>query len=141
LALGDPTTIDIVKPYIAPELYRYQYPARSMLQAGAILCGASDWPVSTANPFVAMFEAETRLGKMGVLDSTQTVPRTEMLYAYTINAAKALRMEKKIGSLEPGKIADLIIVDRDVMNVNPMAFRNSRILITIFEGQPVYVAP
>ena len=140
-ALGDPTTIDIVKPYIAPELYRYQYPARSMLQAGATLCGASDWPVSTANPFIAMFEAETRLGKMGVLDSTQTVPRTEMLYAYTINAAKALRMEKKIGSLEPGKIADLIIVDRDVMNVNPMAFRNSRILITIFEGQPVYVAP
>ena len=137
-ALGDPTTIDIVKPYIAPILYQYQYPARSLLQSGAVICGASDWPVSSANPFIAMYEAETRLGVMGVLDSTQAVPRTEMLYAYTINAARALRMENKIGSLETGKYADLIILDRDVMYVDPFSFRQTKVLVTIFEGKPVY---
>lgn len=47
-AFGDVTTIDIVKQYIDPSLYKWQYPARSLLQAGASICGASDWPVSTA---------------------------------------------------------------------------------------------
>jgi len=139
-ALGDPTTIDIVKPYISPELYKYQYPARSMLQAGATLCGASDWPVSSANPFIAIYEAETRMGKLGVLDSTQTVPRIEMLYAYTINAAKAMRMENIIGSLAPGKSADIIRVDRDVMNVNAGECKNTKILWTMFEGKLIYLA-
>jgi len=80
-AFGDVTTIDIVKPCIAPSLYKWQYPARSMLQAGAIICGASDWPVSSANPFEAIYCAETRKGPMGVLDSTQRMPRMEMMYA------------------------------------------------------------
>jgi predicted amidohydrolase YtcJ len=56
---------------------------------------------------------------MGVLDSTQCMPRMEMLYAYTINAAKAMMAEKKIGSLEPGKYADLIMLDRDIIIINP----------------------
>jgi predicted amidohydrolase YtcJ len=125
-ALGDVTTIDIVKPYISPDLYQWQYPARSILHANAIICGASDWPVSTANPFEAIYEAETRNGKMGVLDSTQCVPRIAMLYAYTINAAKALRQERFIGSLTPGKSADLILVDRDVLNVSPEAWNDRK---------------
>jgi predicted amidohydrolase YtcJ len=139
-ALGDPTTIDIVKPYISPELYKYQYPARSLLHAGTVLCGASDWPVSSANPFIAIYEAETRMGRMGVLDSTQAVPRIEMLYAYTINAARAMRMENKIGSLAPGKSADLILVDRDVMNISAEACKNTKVIWTLFEGKPVYRA-
>jgi len=137
-ALGDPTTIDIVKPYIAPELYKYQYPARSLLQAGATICGASDWPVSTANPFMAIYEAETRRGKLGVLDSTQCMPRMAMLYAYTINAAQALMAEKSIGSIAPGKYADLVLVDRDVLTVSPEAMKDTKVLWTMFEGKLVY---
>jgi len=139
-AFGDITTIDIVKPYIDPSLYKWQYPARSMLQAGAIICGASDWPVSTANPFEAIYNAETRRGPMGVLDSTQCMPRMEMLYAYTINAAKAMRAEKKIGSLEPGKYADIIMLDRDILIINPEAMKDTRVLWTMFEGKKVYEA-
>lgn len=139
-ALGDPTTIDIVKPYIAPELYKYQYPARSLLQAGATICGASDWNVSSANPFEAIYEAETRSGKLGVLDSTQCMPRIAMLYAYTINAAKALMMEKKIGSLAAGKSADVILVDRDVLTVAPESMKQAKVLWTMFEGKVVYEA-
>ncbi len=139
-ALGDPTAIDIVKPYIDSELYRYQYPARSLLQAGATICGASDWNVSTANPFEAMYEAETRRGKLGVLDSTQCMPRMAMLYAYTINAAKALMQENTIGSITPGKYADIISVDRDVLTVSPEAMEKTKVVWTMFEGKITYMA-
>lgn len=137
-AFGDVTTIDIVKPYIDSSLYKWQYPARSMMQAGTIICGASDWPVSTANPFEAIYNAETRLGPKGVLDSTQCMPRIDMLYAYTINASKALRMENKIGSIAAGKYADLILADRDVLTIVPEQMQQTKILWTMFEGKIVY---
>jgi predicted amidohydrolase YtcJ len=137
-AFGDITTIDIVKPCIDPSLYKWQYPARSMLQAGTTICGASDWPVSSANPFEAIYCAETRKGPMGVLDSTQCMPRMEMMYAYTIEAAKALMLEKKIGSLKAGKYADMILIDRDVLSVSPEEMQLARVLWTMFEGRVVY---
>ena len=137
-AFGDVTTIDIVKPCIDPSLYKWQYPARSMLQAGTTICGASDWPVSSANPFEAIYCAETRKGPMGVLDSTQCMPRIEMMYAYTIEAAKALMLEKKIGSLKAGKYADMIAVDRDVLTVSAEEMQAARVLWTMFEGRIVY---
>jgi predicted amidohydrolase YtcJ len=139
-AYGDITTIDIVKPYISPELYKYQYPARSLLNAGCTICGASDWPVSSANPFEAMAKAETRKGPMGVLDSTQCMPRMAMLYAYTSNAAKALLKETTIGSIQPGKFADLVMVDRDVMMVNAEALNYTKVVWTMFEGKIIYRA-
>ena len=64
-------TIELVKPYIDPELYRWQYPARSLLDAGATISGASDWFVSTPNVFAAIYQAETRKGTEGVLDPAQ----------------------------------------------------------------------
>jgi len=137
-AFGDVTTIDIVKPYIDPSLYQWQYPARSLLQAGATICGASDWPVSTANPFEAIYNAETRKGPMGVLDSTQCMPRIAMLYAYTSEAAKVLLQEKKIGSLEIGKSADMILLDRDILAISPEVMRDTQVLWTLFEGRKVY---
>jgi len=140
-AFGDVTTVDIVKPYIDPSLYKWQYPARSMLQAGATICGASDWPVSTANPFEAIYSAETRFGPKGVLDSTQCMPRIAMLYAYTINAAKAMMAEKNIGSLEPGKSADMILLDRDILTIPPEEMKDTNVLWTIFEGKKVYSIP
>jgi Amidohydrolase family len=67
-ATAEPDTIELVKPYIDPELYRWQYPARSLLDAGATISGASDWFVSSPNVFWAIYEAETRKGVEGVLD-------------------------------------------------------------------------
>ena len=77
---------------------------------------------------------------MGVLDSTQCMPRMAMLYAYTSEASKVLMLEKKIGSLQTGKYADLILLDRDVLTVNPEAMQNTRVLWTLFEGKKVYEA-
>jgi predicted amidohydrolase YtcJ len=140
-AIAGTDTIDILQPYVDPEIYKWQYPARSMLDAGATISGASDWPVSTANPFLAIYNAETRKGPKGVLDASQDMPREAMLYAYTINAARAMNQEKILGSIEPGKLADLTLVDRDVLTVSPEEARETKVLWTMANGAFVYRAP
>jgi predicted amidohydrolase YtcJ len=139
-AFGDFTTFDIVKPYIDPSLYKWMYPTRSLLQNGGTICGASDWPVTTANPFPAITRAETRLGPKGVLDSTQRMPRIDMLYAYTINAAKAMMADAQIGSLTVGKSADMILLDRDVLTVSPEEVSETKVVWVVFEGAMVFDA-
>ena len=131
-------TIELVKPHIDPSLYAWQYPARSLLNEGGIIAGASDWPVSTANIFYAIYEAETRKGPMGVLDASQRVPREAMLYAYTRNAAQALGEQDRIGSIVPGKQADFALVDRDVLTVSAEEARETRVLWTVVGGKTVF---
>jgi predicted amidohydrolase YtcJ len=130
-------TIEIVKPYLDPEIYRWQYPARSILDSGGIISGASDWPVSTANVFYAIYQAETRKGSEGVLDPSQDMPREAMFYAYTRNSAHAMNMDS-IGTIAPGKSADLILLDRDVLTVSPEEMRDTKVLWTMVAGKTVY---
>jgi predicted amidohydrolase YtcJ len=132
-------TIEIVKPYLAPEIYKWQYPARSILDNGGIISGASDWPVSTANVFYAIYQAETRKGSEGVLDPSQAMPREAMFYAYTRNSAHAMNLDS-IGSIAPGKRADLILLDRDVLTIPPEKMRETKILWTMVAGKTVYRA-
>jgi predicted amidohydrolase YtcJ len=132
-------TIEILKPYVDPEIYRWQYPARSILDNGGIISGASDWPVSTANVFRAIYQAETRKGAEGVLDASQDMPREAMFYAYTRNSARAMNLDS-IGSITPGKRADLVLLDRDVLTVSPEAMRNTKVLWTMVAGKIVYRA-
>lgn len=133
-------SIDLVQPYVTPEIYQWQYPARAMLDAGAVIAGASDWSVSTPNVFNAIYEAETRMGPKGVLDARQDMPREAMLYAYTINAARAMNQQDKLGSIEPGKVADLTLVDRDVLTVSPEIMRDTQVVWTMVGGEWVYRA-
>lgn len=137
-ASAEPDTIEIVKPYVDPEIYKWQYPARSILDNGGVISGASDWPVSSANVFWGIYQAETRKGKEGVLDASQAMPREAMFYAYTRNSAQAMNLLDRIGTLAPGKRADLILIDRDVLTVSPEEMRDAKILWTIVAGKTVY---
>ncbi len=137
---AEPDTIEILKPYIAPEIYKWQYPARSLLDNGAIISGASDWPVSTANIFRATYEAETRKGSEGVLDASQAMPRLAMFYAYTRNSAIAMNMPATLGTIAPGKRADLVLLDRDVLTVSPEQMRDTKVVWTMVGGKTVYRA-
>jgi predicted amidohydrolase YtcJ len=132
-------TIEIVKPYLDPDVYKWQYPARSILDNGGIISGASDWPVSTANVFRAIYQAETRKGAEGILDPSQDMPREAMFYAYTRNSARAMNLDS-IGSIAPGKRADLILLDRDVLTVSPEQMRDTKVLWTMVAGKTVYRA-
>jgi len=137
-AVADPSTNEQVKPYLDPSIYRWMYPARSILDTGAVISGASDWPVSTANPFAATYQAETRSGPQGVLDASQRMPREAMLYAYTRNSAQALGQLKDIGTIAPGKYADLALIDRDVLTVPAEELKSAAVVFTMFEGKIVY---
>ncbi|HEX4151733.1 MAG TPA: amidohydrolase [Steroidobacteraceae bacterium] len=137
-AVADPSTNEQVKPYIDPSIYRWMYPARSMLDSGAVIAGASDWPVSSANPFEAIYQAETRSGPQGVLDAAERMPREAMLYAYTRNSALVLDQLKEIGSIAPGKRADLALIDRDVLTVPAEEMKDARVLFTMWGGKIIY---
>ena len=137
-AVADPSTNEVVKPYIDPQIYAHMYPARAMLEAGATIAGASDWPVSSPNPFEAMAQAETRTGPQGVLDAGQRMPREAMLLAYTRGSAQVLDQLDQIGTLAPGKRADLVLVDRDVLTVSPDELRGAKVVWTLFGGRVVY---
>ncbi len=132
-------TIEILKPYLDAAIYKWQYPARSILDNGGIISGASDWPVSTANVFRAIYQAETRKGTEGVLDFSQAMPREAMFYAYTRNSARAMNLDS-IGAIVPGNRADLVLLDRDVLTVSPEEMRDTKIVWTMVAGKIVYHA-
>jgi predicted amidohydrolase YtcJ len=138
-AEASPDTIEILKPYLDAEIYKWQYPARSILDNGGIISGASDWPVSSANVFSAIYQAETRKGPEGVLDASQAMPREAMFYAYTRDSAKALNLDS-IGVIAAGTRADLILLDRDVLTVSPEDMRETKVLWTMVAGKTVYRA-
>jgi predicted amidohydrolase YtcJ len=137
-AIADQSTNEQVKPYIDPSIYRWMYPARSMLEAGAEIAGASDWPVSTANPFAAMYQAETRVGPQGVLNAAERMPRIAMLYAYTRNSAHVLNQLSEIGSLAPNKRADFALLDRDVLTVPAEELKDTKVVFTMLGGKIVF---
>ncbi|MBD2839139.1 amidohydrolase [Pseudomonas sp. JM0905a] len=139
-ASGDEYTLDMVKPYVSAFAFRYQYPAHSLLQQGATIAGASDWPVSSPNPWQAIYQAVTRDGPKGVLNADERIDRETMLQAYTLNAARTIGLEQRIGSLAPGKQADFIILDRDVLSVADKDLADTRVLKTYFGGREVFDA-
>ncbi len=140
-ASGDEYTLDMVKPYVSAFAFRYQYPAHSLLQQGATIAGASDWPVSSPNPWQAIHQAISREGPKGVLNADERIDRETMLQAYTLNAARTIGLEQRIGSLTPGKQADFIILDRDVLSVADKDLAETRVLKTYFAGREVFSTP
>lgn len=116
-ARPDNYSVDAVLPYIGPERQSRLYPAGSFVAAGAPIAGGSDWNVSTFNPFEAMGTAYSRMNpeepKRPMLGKAEDkVGLHDMLVAYTTNAARMIGREQEIGSLEPGKVADLVVLDK-----------------------------
>ena len=132
-----------IEPYLGADRYRYLYPAGSLHAAGAVIAGGSDWDVSSYDPFRAMETAVTRVGEHSSrppLNIEERIPLTTAIDAYTINAAMALGQEGTIGSLEVGKRADLVVLDRDMLTVDPMTIGDTVVLATWLDGRLVHEA-
>jgi predicted amidohydrolase YtcJ len=117
-----------LEPYLRPDRYRHLYPAGRLHAAGGMIVGGSDWDVSSYNPFCAFQTAVTRIGRKGQkpLNIEERIPLTTAVDAYTINAAYAMKQDKTTGSLEVGKRADLVVLDRNIFTVDdpiPLAIR------------------
>ena len=121
------------------------YPVRSLKAAGAVLLGGSDAPVDTRDPrpFINMTVAVTRrIPGQPALNPAEDISIREAIDAYTINGAKYLNLDRDAGSIEVGKSADLVIVDRDILALadggKPDGIVDTRVLQTWFMGKEVY---
>jgi len=127
-------------PYIGPLRSRYLYAARSLRDAGALIVGGSDWGVSSFDAFIAMEHAITRSAGKGQppLLPEQSLTLQDMVDAYTINAAAALKQEHTTGSLENGKRGDFIVLDRDIFAIDAVDLHETQVLATYLDGRRVY---
>lgn len=131
-----------LEPYLGPDRYRYVYPAGSLHRAGATIIGGSDWDISSYNPFKAFQVAVTRSGGPGQkpLNLDERIPLRTAIDAYTVNAAYAMKQEAITGSLEAGKRADLVVLDRDILTIDPETIGDTKVLATYLDGRLVYSA-
>jgi len=133
---------DLTLPVLGPARSRWIYPIASLLNSGAVVVGGSDWTVSSLNPLDAIQVAITRRsiddppGPAWIPEERADLPR--MLAAYTINAAYAVKMERETGSLEPGKLADMIVLDRNLFEVPTTDLHKVKVLQTLLEGREVW---
>jgi len=118
------------------------YAFRSLIDAGATVAFGSDWTVAPATPLEGIYAAVTRRTIDGQHIEgwvpEQRITVEEALTAYTINAAYAGFDDLKMGSLEPGKLADLVILDRNITTISPGDINNTKVEMTIVGGKVVY---
>ena len=122
---------------------QHMWPHRALIDAGVPAPGHSDSYVCSPNPFVALWAMVNRKSDSGVsLDSrgaaSQAVTVEEALRAYTILGAYSGREEDIKGSLEVGKLADLAVLDRDLMTIPKTDIRNVEVDMTIVGGEVMY---
>lgn len=138
-AQQDNYTVEAALPYIGPERQARLYPARAFVAAGANVAGGSDWNVSSFNPFEAMATAVARTNpkepQRGVLGADQAMKLSEMFAAYTVNAARMLGRDAEIGSLQVGKAADVVVLDRTLDDSSSAEqIRGTRVRTTFANG-------
>jgi predicted amidohydrolase YtcJ len=120
------------------------YAWRRLLDTGAVIASGSDFPVEPANPFLGLYAAVTRQDRFGLPDngwySDQALSREEALHSFTLAAAYAAHQEDRMGSLEAGKWADFIIVDRDYFEIPAAEIDDIAVLQTWVGGELAYDA-
>ncbi|WP_233549504.1 amidohydrolase [Lysinibacillus yapensis] len=117
----------------------YMYAAKQLIDLGVVVTAGSDAPITTANPFVGMFMAVERITKGGTpFGQVQRVTLLDVIRMYTINAAYASRDEKIKGSIEVGKLADLAILNKSILNCPTEELLDVEVEMTVLNGEFVY---
>jgi predicted amidohydrolase YtcJ len=119
-------------------------PWRSLLDSGAVVCGGSDTPIESTNPLAGIYAAVTRMTPGGFPEggwgAEQRMTREEAVRSYTTNAAYAAFEEDVKGSLEVGKLADAVLLSRDIMTIPAAELLDTRVLFTMIGSKFVYEA-
>lgn len=136
--------IDAVISAIGQERGERYWPVRDLIDSGAPLLAGSDWPsaVPDANPWPGIEAFVTRRDPRGDAEGAlwpeQAITLEEAIEIYTIHGARAMRMEDRIGSIEMGKLADFIVLERNIFEIPIDEVADTRVYRTYFEGKLVY---
>lgn len=130
---------------LGPERERFTWPFRQLRDTGAVLAGGTDCPVVEGNLFWGMYVGNMRTYYDGLpqggWNPQETLTMEDMIDMYTSGAAYAEHREHELGTLEPGKLADITVVDRNLLNMAGDArIRDTRVLLTVVDGKVVYRA-
>ncbi len=134
--------MNMAEDRVGPERIRGGYAWRKLLDSGAVIASGSDFPVELTNPFHGLYAAVTRQDRNGLPAGGwypgEALNRAEALHSFTLAAAFAAHQEDRLGSLEPGKWADFIIVDRDYFEIPAEQIDDIQVLETWVAGKRVY---
>jgi hypothetical protein len=130
------------EPLIGPDRIKSMYVFKSLFDAGAVVAFGSDWPVAPATPLEGIYAGVTRR----TLDDRnpdgwvpeQKITVEQALTAYTKNAAFASFEEKIKGTIEPGKLADFVVLGDDITAIDPIKIRDTKVLQTWVGGRKVF---
>jgi hypothetical protein len=142
-ATHEPAMDELTIPFLGPGLAEWQYPFADLVRTGADLAAGSDWPVTSANPFWGMHVAVNRAapGTTGEpFLPAQRLDLATVLAAYTIGSATVNHLDADTGTLEPGKLADLVVVDRDPFRLPVAELADTTVLASYVGGERVYTA-
>lgn len=120
---------------------RWEWPHRSLLDAGAILAFGTDYPIVSFDPFENIYAAVTRKDdarKPTGINPEEKISLAETLICYTINGAYVYDMESELGTLETGKLADIIVIDRNMFDISEEEIPDCKIQYTFFNGKEIY---
>ncbi|MGB3430720.1 amidohydrolase [Achromobacter sp.] len=118
------------------------WPHRDMLDRGVLVCGHSDAPVCDRNPFLGMWSMVTRKTATGAeIGAAQAISVDEAMRCYTVNPALAERQAASKGTLAPGKLADLIVLDHDLYRIPADQIRDTAVRATLVGGRTVFRSP
>ncbi len=145
-AAHEPQMDRLTIPFIGPERTSRQYVFGDLLRSGARLAAGSDWAVSSANPMRAVHVAVNRSlqGSTGAEAEpflpNQSLALGEALAAYTVGSAYVNHLDAETGTIEPGKLADVIVLDRDPFALPPSEIGSTSVLATYVQGEAVYLS-
>lgn len=141
-AYPDEWTVNLEIPTLGQDRVDELYPIHSIHEAGGVVVGCSDWNYAELDPLLSIETAITRQDPFGPSDLKATtheaVDLATMIEAYTINGAWLMHREQETGSIEPGKLADIVIYDTNLFAIAAEAISDTKVDTTIFNGQVVY---
>ncbi|MDJ0712458.1 MAG: amidohydrolase [Woeseiaceae bacterium] len=141
-AYPDPAAMELDIPMLGKERTWQMYPIASVKKAGGRIVGGSDYFVTDLNPLLAIETAITRTNPWTdegeALNADEAVDLVTMIDAYTINGAYQMKLDDVQGSIEVGKRADLVVLDRNLFDIPTSEISDAQIVMTIFDGRTVF---
>jgi predicted amidohydrolase YtcJ len=134
---------ELTIPFLGEPRWRWQYPFASLVRSGAMLAMGSDWSVSSANPMEEIHVAVNRRypGAETVFLPDERLDLATSIAAFTMGSAYLNHLDGVTGSIEPGKLADLVVVDRDLFASPEDEIALASVELTMVEGERVFAAP